>query len=65
MQVIDDLLQVLLGLVLTGHIGKVDALGGLDVDLGIGFAHAAEHHRVGPPPIFSMSFLFIEAGPAR
>ena len=44
MQVIHDLLQVLLGFVLASHIGKADAVGGLDVDLGVGFAHAAEHH---------------------
>ena len=44
-EVVYDLLKVLLGLVLTGHIGKADALGGLDVDLGIGLAHA-EHHGV-------------------
>ena len=43
-QVIHDLLQVFLGFVLTGHIGKADAVGGLDIDLGVGLAHAAEHH---------------------
>ena len=56
-QVVDDLLQVLLGFVLTGHIRKVDALGGLDVDLGIGFAHAAEHHRVGAAHLFHELFV--------
>ena len=57
MQVVDDLLQVLLGFVLTGHIRKVDALGGLDVDLGIGFSHAAEHHRVGAAHLFHELFV--------
>ena len=43
-EVIDHLLQILLGLVLTGHVGKADAaVRGLDVDLGVGLAHA-EHH---------------------
>ena len=44
-EVVDDLRQVLLGLVLAGHIGKLDALGGLDVDLGVGLAHI-EHQGV-------------------
>ena len=44
MEVVDHLLQILLGLVLTGHVGKADAaVRGLDVDLGVGLAHA-EHH---------------------
>ena len=43
-QVIHDLLQVFLGLVFTGHIRKADAVGGLHIDLGVGFAHAAKHH---------------------
>ena len=45
MEVVDHLLQVLLGLVLAGHVVKLDALGGLDVDLGAGLAHV-EHHGV-------------------
>ena len=44
MQVIHDLLQVFLGFILTGNIRKADAVGGLHIDLGVGFAHAAEHH---------------------
>ena len=43
MEVVDHLLKVLLRLVLARDIGKADALRGLDVDLGVGFAHA-EHH---------------------
>ena len=46
MQIIDDLLQILFGLVLAGHIREADAVGGLDIDLGVGLTHAAEHHRV-------------------
>ena len=45
MEVVDHLLQILLGLVLTGHIVKLDALGRFDVDLGVGAAHV-EHHGV-------------------
>ena len=45
MEVVDHFLQVLLGLVLTGHVVKLDALGGLDVDLGVGLAHV-EHQGV-------------------
>ena len=44
MEVIHDLLQVLLGLVLAGHVGEFDALRGLDIHLGVGFA---EGHGVG------------------
>ena len=40
MQIVDDLLQILLGLILTCHIGKLDALCRLDVNLGIGLSHA-------------------------
>ena len=43
-QIIDDLLQVLLGFVLTGHIRKADAVGGLHIHLCVGFARAAKHH---------------------
>ena len=43
-QIIHDLLQVFLGFILTGHIRKADAVGGLHIDLGVGLAHAAEHH---------------------
>ena len=45
MQVVDDLGEVLLGLVLARDIIKLDALGGLDVHLGVGPAHV-EHHGV-------------------
>ena len=45
MEVVDHLLQILLGLVLTGHIVKLDALGRFDVDLGVGAAHV-EHQGV-------------------
>ena len=43
-QVIHDLLQVFLSFILTGNIRKADAVGGLHIDLGVGLAHAAEHH---------------------
>ena len=46
MEIVHDLLQVLLGLILAGHVGKVDALGGLHIDLGIGLP-GAEHHGAG------------------
>ena len=46
MQIVDDLLQVFLGLVLARNIGEVDALGGLDVDLDVAVSTQAEHHRV-------------------
>ena len=45
MQVVDDLGKVLLGLVLARNVVKLDALGGLDIDLGVGLAHV-EHHGV-------------------
>ena len=51
MEVIDDLGQVFLGLVLTGHIVKLDALSGLHIDLGVGFAHV-EHHGVAAAHFF-------------
>ena len=44
-QILDDLRQVLLGLVLSGHVGELDALGRFDVDTGLALPHA-EHHRV-------------------
>ena len=46
-QVVDDLGQVFLGLVLTGDVGELDALGGLDVDLRVRAAEP-EHHGVRP-----------------
>ena len=46
MEIVHDLLQVLLGLILAGHVGEVDALGGLHIDLGVGFS-CAEHHGPG------------------
>ena len=42
MQEVDDLLQRLLGLVLSGHILEGDAGGLLHVDLGVGLAHTAD-----------------------
>jgi len=46
-QVVDDLGQVFLGLVLTGDVGELDALGGLDIDLRVRAAEP-EHHGVRP-----------------
>ena len=43
-EVVDHLLEALLGLILSGHVGELDALGGFDIDLGVGFA---EHQGVG------------------
>ena len=45
MEIIDDLRQILLGLVLTGHVVKANSLGGLHIHLGIGLAHI-EHHGI-------------------
>ena len=42
MEEVDDLLQRLLGLVLSGHVLEGDAGGLLHVDLGVGLAHAAD-----------------------
>ena len=39
---VDDLLQRLLGLVLTGHVLEGDAGGLLHIHLGVGLAHAAD-----------------------
>ena len=39
---VDDLLQRLLGLVLTGHVLEGDAGGLFHIHLGVGFAHAAD-----------------------
>ena len=41
-QEVDDLLQRLLGLVLTGHVLEGDAGGFLHIHLGVGLAHAAD-----------------------
>ena len=46
-EIFHDLGQVFLGLILAGHVAEMDALGGIDIDLGIGLAHA-EHHAVAP-----------------
>ena len=43
MEVVHDLGQVLLGLVLAGHVRKADAVRGLDVDAGVGLAHPEGH----------------------
>ena len=65
MEVIDDLLQVFLGFVLTGHIREPDAVGGLDIDLCVGLAHAAEHHRVGTAGFFHELFVHLVADEAE
>ena len=44
MEIVHNLRQQLLCLLFAGDILKLDAGGGLDVDLGIALAHA-EHHR--------------------
>ena len=44
-EIVHHLGEALLGLVLAGHIGELDALGGLHIHLGVGFA---EGHGVGP-----------------
>ena len=46
MKIIHDFLQILLGLIFPGYIGELDAVGGLHIDFGIGFAHS-EHHGTG------------------
>ena len=46
MEVIHNLLQTLLRLVHAFHVGKFDAVGGLNVDPGVGLA-AVEHHGIG------------------
>ena len=47
MQVIDDFLKIVLGFVLTCHIGKADpSVGGGDIDLGAAVAQA-KHHGIG------------------
>ena len=46
MEIVDDFRQILLGLILTGHIGEFDAVGGFDIHLGVALAHV-EHHGVG------------------
>ena len=66
MEVVDDLLQVLLGLVLSGHICKADAMGGLHIDLGVGFAHAAKHHGTGAAAcLFHELFVHLVADEAE
>ncbi len=46
MQVIHDFGKAFLRFVLPGHVVKVDAFRGLDIDLRVALAHA-EHHGVG------------------
>ena len=48
MQVFHDLCQIFLRLILTCHIGELDTVGRLHIDLRIALAHAshAEHHGV-------------------
>ncbi len=60
MQVIDDLLQILLGLILPGHIGKANALGGLDIDLGTG-PSGTEHQGVLAPGLLHELFAHVLA----
>ena len=60
MQVVDDFLQVFLGLVFAGHIGKADAVGGRDVDLGAGIPRT-EHHGVPAAHFIGHSFHHILA----
>ena len=65
-EVVDDLLQVLLGLVLSGHICKADAVGGLHIDLGVGFACAAKHHGSGAAAcLFHELFVHLVADKAE
>ena len=48
MQVIDDFLKIVLGFILTCHIGKADpSIGRGNIDLGIAVAQT-EHHGIGP-----------------
>ena len=66
MEVVDDLLQVLLGLVLSGHICKADAMGGLHIDLGVGLACAAKHHGTGAAAcLFHELFVHLVADEAE
>ena len=50
MEEVDDLLQGLFGLVLTGHVRKGHAGGFLHIDLGVGFPHAADAAEAAAPP---------------
>ncbi len=43
MQVIDDLGKIFFCLVLTGNIGKTDAVRGRNIDLGIALSHTERH----------------------
>ena len=42
-QVIHDLLQIVFGFVHALHVGEVDAVRGLDVDLGVALTHVEDH----------------------
>ena len=46
---VDDLLQRLLGLVLSGHVLERDAGGFFHIDLGVGLAHAADAAEAAAP----------------
>ena len=59
-QVVYDLLQVFLGLVFAGYIGKADAVGGRDVDLGARISRP-EHHGVPAAHFIGHSFHHILA----
>ena len=56
MKIVHNLLQAFFGLILAGHIRKFDALGGLDIHLGVGFSKA---HRVGASSPLHQFFIHI------
>ena len=60
-QVIDDFGEVLLRLILTGHILEVDALRGRHVDLGLIAAHA-EEHAVATAPLHELAAEILADG---
>mgnify|MGYP000267228484 CR=1 FL=1 len=53
MEDVDDLLQGLLGLILTGHVPEGDAGGFFHVDLRVGLADAAEAAEAAAPGLFA------------
>ena len=57
-KIVHNFLQAFFGLVLAGHIRKLDALGGLDIHLGVGFSKA---HRVGAASPLHQFFIHIIA----
>ena len=65
-EVVDDLLQVFLCLVLACYIRKPDAVGGLDIDLGVGSSCAAKHHGAGSAScLFHQLFVHLVADEAE